>query len=136
MLRLALSLVSSLQAGARLKDTLERSIRQAAIVVAAIVVLLFAAGFGMAAACHALVENGFSAPAAAGLIAGVLALIGIVLLFIGLRKSRPRQPDFVNAPAEGLAMVDQSLNKAMKQVGPLTLLAVAFAVGVLASRRR
>lgn len=136
MLRLALSLVSSLQTGARLKDTVERSIRQAAIVVAAIVALLFAAGFGLAAGYHALVQNGFAPPAAAGLIAGVLALIGIVLLFIGLRKSRPRQPDFVNAPAEGLAMVDQSLNKAMKQVGPMTLIAVAFAVGVLASRRR
>lgn len=136
MLRLALSLVSSLQAGARIKDTVERSIRQAAIVAAAIVVLLFAAGFGLATGYQALVANGFSPVAAAGLIAGILALIGVVLLFIGLRKTQPRQTSFVNAPAEGLAMVDQSVSKAMTQVGPLTLLAVAFAAGVLATRRR
>jgi hypothetical protein len=33
-------------------------------------------------------------------------------------------------------MVDQSVGKAMQQVGPLTLLAIAFAAGLLASRRR
>ena len=136
MLRLALSLVSSLQTGARIKQSVEQSIRRAVIVVAGIVVLLFAIGFGLATGYHALLVYDFSPLAAAGLIAGVLALIGVVLLFIGLHKSRPRQPDFVNAPAEGLAMVDQSVNKALTQVGPLTLLAVAFAAGLLASRRR
>jgi len=136
MWRLALSLVSSIQAGARIKQSVEQSVRRAAIVVAAAVVLLFAVGFGLAAGYHALLIYDFSPLAAAGLIAGVLALIGLVLLFIGLHKPRPRQPDLVNAPAEGLAMVDQSVNKAMNQVGPLTLLAAAFAAGLLASRRR
>lgn len=136
MLRLALSLVSSLQAGARIKQTVEQSVRRAMIVVAAIVVLLFAVGFGLAAGYQALLLYGFTALGAAGLIAGLLAVIGLVLLIIGLRKPRPKQPDFVNAPAEGLAMVDQSVNKAMNQVGPLTLLVAAFAAGLLASRRR
>ena len=104
--------------------------------MAAIVVLLFAVGFGLAAGYHALLVYDFSPLAAAGMIAGILALIGLVLLFVGLQKSRPREPDFVNVPAEGLALVDQSVNKAMNQVGPLTLLAVAFAAGLLASRRR
>jgi len=42
----------------------------------------------------------------------------------------------VNAPAEGMAMIDQGVGKAMQQVGPLTLLVIAFAAGLLASRRR
>jgi hypothetical protein len=78
----------------------------------------------------------FSPIVAAGLIAGVLAVIGLVLLLLGVHKQSSKQPDFVNAPAEGLAMVDQSVNKAMNQVGPLTLLVLAFAAGLLASRRR
>ena len=136
MLRLVLSLVSSLQAGARIKQTVEQSVRRAVIVVAAMVVFLFAIGFGLAAGYQALLLYGFTALGATGLIAGLLAVIGLVFLLIGLHKPRPKQPDFVNAPAEGLAMVDQSVNKAMNQVGPLTLLVAAFAAGLLASRRR
>ena len=136
MLRLALSLVSSLQTGARIKQSVEQSVRRAVLVVAAIVVLLFAIGFGLVAGYQALLLYDFTPLGAAGLIAGLLAAIGVVLLLIGLHKPRPKQPDFVNAPAEGLAMVDQSVNKAMNQVGPLTLLVVAFAAGLLASRRR
>ncbi|MDJ0512854.1 MAG: hypothetical protein QNJ62_05360 [Methyloceanibacter sp.] len=136
MLRLVLTLVSSLQTGARIKQSVEQSVRRAVIVVAAVVVLLFAIGFGLVAGYQALLLYGFTPLGAAGLIAGILAAFGVVLLLIGLHKPRPKQPDFVNAPAEGLAMVDQSVNKAMKQVGPLTLLVVAFAAGLLASRRR
>ncbi|ODR94529.1 hypothetical protein AUC70_07765 [Methyloceanibacter stevinii] len=136
MLRLALSLVSSLQAGARIKQSVEQSLRRAVIVVAAIVVLLFAVGFGLATGYQALLVYDFTPLAAAGLIAGILAAIGVVLLLIGLHKPQPKQPNLVNAPAEGLAMVDQSINKAMNQVGPLTLLVGAFAAGLLMSRRR
>ncbi|MEM7400105.1 MAG: hypothetical protein AAF354_14425 [Pseudomonadota bacterium] len=136
MLRLALSLVSSLQTGARIKQSVEQSVRRAVIVVAAIVVLLFAIAFGLVAGYQALLLYDFTPLGAAGLIAGLLAVTGVVLLLIGLHKPRPNQPDCVNAPAEGLAMVDQSVNKAMNQVGPLTLLVVAFAAGLLASRRR
>jgi len=35
-----------------------------------------------------------------------------------------------------MAMIDQGVGKAMQQVGPLTLLVIAFAAGLLASRRR
>lgn len=136
MLRLALSVLSSLQAGARIKQSVEQSVRRAVLIAAAIVVLLFAFGFGLIFAYHALVIYDFSPISAAGLIAGLLAIIGLVLLLIGLRKPRPKQPDVSDAPAEALAMVDQSVNKAMNQVGPLTLLLVAFAAGLLASRRR
>ena len=136
MLRLALSLLGSLQTGARIKQSVEQSVRRAVIVVAAIVILLFAVGFGLAAGYQALLVYDFSPLGAAGLIAGVLAAIGVVLLLIGLHKPQPKQPSLVNAPAEGLAMVDQSVSKAMNQVGPLTLLVAAFAAGLLAARRR
>ncbi|MEM7191939.1 MAG: phage holin family protein [Pseudomonadota bacterium] len=136
MLRLALSLVSSLQTGAMIKDTVRRSVRRTVILVAATIILLFAFGFGLVAGYHALMELDLSPLTSAAIVAGILAVIGFVLLMVGLHKPRPKQPDFVNAPAEGLAMVDESVNKAMKQVGPLTLLAVAFAAGLLASRRK
>jgi len=136
MLRLALSLVSSLQAGARIKQSVEQSVRRAVIVVAAAVVLLFAVGFGLVAFYQALLLYGFTPLGASGVVAGVLAAIGVVLLLIGMHKPQPKRPDYVNAPAEGLAMVDKSINKAMNQVGPLTLLVAAFAAGLLASRRR
>jgi len=136
MWRLALSLFSSLQAGARIKQSVEQTARRAVIVAAASVVLLFAVGFGLATGYQALLLYGFSALAAAGIVAGILAAIGLVLLLIGLKKPSPKQPTLANAPAEGLAMVDQGVNKAMTQVGPLTLLVAAFAAGLLASRRR
>ena len=87
------------------------------VIAAAIVVLLFAFGFGLIVLYQALVLYDFSPMSAAGLIAGVLAVIGLVLLLIGVHKPRPKQPDFVNAPAEGLAMVDgkiyqKAINKA------------------------
>jgi hypothetical protein len=36
---------------------------------------------------------------------------------------------------EGMGVVGQGVGKAMQQVGPGTLLAIAFIAGVLASRR-
>ncbi len=138
MLRLVLSLISSLQIGARIKDTVERSVKQAIVVAIAIVVLLFAIGFGLVAAYQALIVYGFTPLAAAGIVAGVLAVLGILILALASLVGKPkrREPTFVNAPAEGMAMIDQSVGKAMQQVGPLTLLVIAFAAGLLASRRR
>ena len=57
MLRLALSLLSSLQIGARLKQSFERSLRLAAVVAVAIIILLAAAGFGLLAAYQALISR-------------------------------------------------------------------------------
>jgi len=138
MLRLVLSLISSLQIGARIRDAVERSVRQAIVVAIAIVVLLFAIGFGLVAAYQALIVYHFTPLAAAGIVAGVLAALGILILAIAPQFGKPKrkEPTFVNAPAEGIAMIDQSVGKAMQQVGPLTLLVIAFAAGLLASRRR
>ena len=37
---------------------------------------------------------------------------------------------------EGVGMLDQGVGKAMQQVGPVGLLAIAFIAGVLLSRRK
>ena len=138
MLRLVLSLISSLQIGARIKDTVERSVKQAIVIAIAVVVLLFAIGFGLVAGYQALIVYDFTPLAAAGIMAGVLALLGVLILAMVplFGKPKRREPTFVNAPAEGMAMIDQGVGKAMQQVGPLTLLVIAFAAGLLASRRR
>jgi len=140
MLRLALTLLSSLQMGARLKQTVDRSLRQAAIIGIAVAVLIAAVVFGLVAAYHALISvYGFTQAGAAGLLAFILALLGvmiIVVMRVSERQPRTTAQATRDAPAEGLAMIDQSLGKAMQQVSPLTLVAIAFAAGLLASRRR
>lgn len=140
MLRLGLSLLSSLQMGARIKDSVDRLIRQSIVIAVAIVVLLAAAVFGLVALYHALVSvYGFTPLEAAGIVAAGLALLGVLTLAalpLFVRKPKPETARMVAAPSEGLALVDQSLGKAMQQVGPLTLLVIAFAAGLLASRRR
>ena len=56
MLRAALALLSTLQIGARIKESLERSLRQAIVIAVAAVLLVAAAVFGLLAAYHALVS--------------------------------------------------------------------------------
>lgn len=138
MLRIVLSLVSSLQIGARIKDAIERSVKKAIVIAIAAVVFLFAVGFGLVAAYQALIVNAFTPPESAAIVAGALVVLCLIILAFVPLLGRPKQPTetFVNAPAEGIAMVDQSVGKAMQQVGPLTLLVIAFAAGLLASRRR
>jgi hypothetical protein len=133
-------MLSSLQIGARVKDSIERALRQAVVIAVAVVFLLFALGFALVAGYHALIQYYAYTPLqSAGIVAAALALIGgLVLASLPLfgRPVRRRPPAVTAVPAEGLAMVDQGVGKAMQQVGPLTLLAIAFAAGLLASRRR
>ena len=60
MLRLVLSLISSMQVGARIKDTVEQSVRWAVVAAIALVVLLFAISFGLAAGYYALIGQGLT----------------------------------------------------------------------------
>jgi len=140
MLRLVLSLVSSLQIGTRIKDAVERSVKKTVVIAIAAVILLFAAAFGLVAAYQALITvYGFAALSAAGIVAGALvALALLVLAFLPIinRQKKTSAQSLAAAPAEGMAMIDQGVGKAMQQVGPLTLLVIAFAAGLLASRRR
>ena len=141
MLRTALALLSSLQVGLRIKESIERSLRQAIVIAVAIIILLFAAAFGLVAAYHGLVARyAFSPAGGAGIIAAALALLGLLILATLLlfvrRRPHPQAPSLAAAAGEGVGMLDQSVGKAMQQVGPVTLLAIAFIAGVLASRRR
>jgi hypothetical protein len=139
MLRLVLTAVSSLQIGTRIKDAIERSVKKAVIIAIAAVILLYAVAFGLVAGYQALVMYGFLPVESAGIVAGALVVLAlIVLAFIPVvtRQKETQVQNLMDAPAEGMAMIDQSVGKAMKQVGPLTLLVAAFAAGLLASRRR
>ena len=140
MLRSALALLSSLQIGLRIKESIERSLRQAIVIAVAVIVLIAAAAFGLLAAYHALVlSNGFTAPQAAGILAAALALLGVLILAtlpFFARKRKPQAPSMMEATGEGAGLLDQGVGKAMQQVGPVTLLAIAFIAGLLASRRK
>jgi hypothetical protein len=140
MLRTALALLSTLQIGARIKDSLERSLRQAAVVAVAVVLLIAASVFGLIAAYQALVSIfQFDAVEAAAIMAGVLLLIGLIVLAIVPSMGRP--PKETPAPArlastpDPAAMIDQGVGKAMQQVGPVPLLVAAFLAGIFAGRR-
>jgi drug/metabolite transporter (DMT)-like permease len=140
MLRSALALLSSLQIGLRIKESIERSLRQAIVVAVGAIVLIAAAAFGLVAAYQALVLTyGFTPPAAAGIVAAALTLLGVLILatlpLFG-RKRKPQAPSMMAAGSEGVGLLDQGVGKAMQQVGPVTLLAIAFVAGLLASRRK
>ena len=140
MLRAAMALLSTLQIGARIKESLERSLRQAAVIAVAVVFLVAAAVFGLIAAYHALVSiYQFDAAEAAAIMAGVLLLVGLIVIAIALSMGHgPKRPaqalSFASAP-DPTAMLDQGVGKAMQQVGPVPLLAIAFIAGVLFGRR-
>ena len=140
MLRSALALLSSLQVGLRIKESVERSLRQAVVVAVAAIVLIGAAAFGLLAAYQALVLSyGFTPPEAAIIIAAALALLGVLILAtlpLFARKRKPQAPSMLAAASEDAGMLEQGVGKAMQQVGPLTLLAIAFIAGLLASRRK
>ncbi len=139
MLRSALALLSSLQIGLRIKESVERSLRQAIVVAVAVVVLIIAAAFGLLAAYQALIAHGFTPAEAAGIVAASLALLGVLILAtlpLFARKRKPQEPSMLAAGSEGVGMLDQGVGKAMQSVGPVTLLAIAFVAGILASRRK
>ena len=139
MLRSALALLSSLQVGLRIKESVERSLRQAVVVAVAAVLLIGAAAFGLLAAYQALVALGFTPAEAAGIVAAALALLGVLILAtlpLFARKRKPQAPSMLAARGEGAGMLEQGVGQAMQQVGPVTLLAIAFVAGLLASRRK
>ena len=140
MLRTALALFSSLQIGSRIKESVERSLRQAVVVIVAAVVLIAAAIFGLIAAYHALVLTyGFTPNEAAGIIAASLALLGVLTLAtlpLLARKRKSEAPSMPAAMGEGATVLDQSVGRVMQQVGPVGILAIAFLAGVFLSRRK
>jgi hypothetical protein len=140
MLRSALALLSSFQIGLRIKESVERSLRQAVLVIVAAVVLIAAAVFGLIAAYHALVLSyGFTPTEAAGIVAACLALLGVLILAtlpLFARKRQAQAPSMQAAVGEGATVLDQSVGRVMQQIGPVGILAIAFLAGVLLSRRK
>ena len=138
MLRSALALLSSLQVGLRIRESIERSVRQAAVIAVALVILIIAALFGLFSVYQLLVTH-YTPAAAAGIIAAALFLLSMLALAtLPLFAPRPKRqaPSMAVAAGEGVNMIDQGVGKAMQQVGPITMLAIAFVAGILASRRR
>lgn len=139
MLRAALALLSTLQIGARLRESLERCLRQAVVIAVAVVLLIAAAAFGLLAAYQALVSHYlFSPTQAAAIMAGSLLLVGLIVLaivpIVGKQPKRAK-PGPLAATGEGVSLVNQGLGKAVQQIGPLPLLAIAFLAGLFAGRR-
>jgi hypothetical protein len=139
MLRAAMALLSTLQIGARIKDSIERALRQAVVVAIAAVIILAAVTFGLIAAYHALISiYEFSAAEAAAIMAVCLLVLGVIVLVIasivGREPAKHPRPSPL-AGAEGENLVDQGVGKAMQQIGPVPLLAIAFLAGLFAGRR-
>lgn len=139
MLRAALTLLSTLQLGNRVKETLDRSLKQAAFLAVAALFLIAALIFGLITAYYALVAIfNFEPVEAAGIMAAVLLVIGLIFLAIvaniGKRRVPPRPSPLAN-PIQGVNVVDESVGRAMQQIGPLPLLAIAFIAGIFAGRR-
>jgi hypothetical protein len=139
MLRAALVLLSSLQIGVRIKRSIERSVRQAVLIAIASLLLIAAAGFGLLASYYALVSiYQFSTFQAAAIMAASLVLVGLIVFaivpLIGKQAKRASPAPLV-ATGEGTGLMDQGLGKAIRQIGPVPMIAIAFVAGLLASRR-
>jgi hypothetical protein len=139
MLRMALALLSTVQFGARIKDSFERGLRQAAIAAVAVVFLIAAAVFALIATYHVLISSFQFTPAeAAAIMAGSLLLIGVLMLALAPRVGQaPRKtpPSPLAAAGQGAGLLDQGVGNVVRQVGPVNLVAIAFLAGLFAGRR-
>ena len=101
--------------------------------------LVAAAVFGLIAAYHALVSvYQFDAMEAAAIMAAGLLLFALLVLaivpLIG-RKPKRAAPYPLVSTGDATTMIDQVVGKAMQQIGPVSLLAIAFIAGMLTGRR-
>jgi predicted Co/Zn/Cd cation transporter (cation efflux family) len=118
-----------------MKQSLERYLRQAVVIALAAGLFIAVAVFGLLAAYHALVSiYQFSALEAAAIMAACLLLVGLMVPLIG-RQAKRASPAPIVATGEGTGLIDQGLGKVIQQIGPVRLIALAFVVGLLASRR-
>ena len=134
-MRVAAPLLSTLkiQAVARIRYSLERSMRQAMIIGLAGLLLIAGTAFGLVAAYHALVSIYHFDPAeASAIVAGILLLTGfIVLAFVptSRKPKRAARTRFFSNDATGI------VQQGVQQIGPVPLIAIAFITGILAGRR-
>jgi hypothetical protein len=138
MLRAALALLSTLQIGARIKRSLSASPaghrhlpRRGGV----------AYRRGSSACLRPITRwspSISSALEAAAIMAACLLLIRLILVailpLVGRQPKRASSTPLV-ARGDGAGLIDQGVGKAMQQVGPVPLVAIAFLAGLLASRR-
>jgi hypothetical protein len=143
-MRMAFALLSSLQIGARIQKSLEHLFWQSAVIGIAATFVIAALIFGLVAIYGAAVTvYAFSPFEAATLMALTLLLIGLLILMaLPLSRSRSRRQTTAIIPGhnagmmtQSVGLVDRGLGAVMQRLGPLPLVAIAFAAGLFASRR-
>jgi hypothetical protein len=135
MLRWALALLSMLGLGGHVRQSFDRLLKQALIVVVAVAFIVAAAAFGILAAYRELVTI-YPLPQAALLMALALLLLAFlalaVLLLIAPKRKTTRN---LVSPGRSLNPIGGGMRNAVTQIGPFPLVLIAFATGVLAGRR-
>jgi len=135
MLRSALALLSMLGLGGHVRQSFDRLLKQALIVVVAVAFIVAAAAFGILAAYRELVTI-YPLPQAALLMALALLLLAFlalaVLLLIDPKRTTTRN---LVSPGRSLNPIGGGMRNAVTQIGPFPLVLIAFATGVLAGRR-
>jgi hypothetical protein len=135
MLRSALALLSMLQVGSRFRQSFDRLLKQALIVVVAVAFIVAAAAFGVLAAHRALVTI-YPLPEASLLMALAFLLLALLAL-TALPLIAPKHKTTRNlvSPGQAIVTMDRGMRNAVRQIGPFPLVLIAFAGGVLAGRR-
>jgi hypothetical protein len=134
MFRSALALLSMLQVGTRVRESFDRLRWQAIIIAVAVLFFIAAVAFGLLAAYRELVSI-YQQPEAAALMALALLLIGILALWsLQLMAPKRERRRVLISPTRGRNPIEV-MNGAMRQTGPVPLVLIAFAGGVLAGRR-
>lgn len=138
MLRALISSLSSLRTVDRIVQTAKRLMRQSAVIAVASALFLMAVAFLLVLAYQALMAVYDLTPmASAGILSGALILSAMLALAV-LPLMEPKQdhrPMLSLAQNDAADAINGALRSSMRQVGPITLLAAAFAAGLLASRR-
>lgn len=125
-----------------MKAAIQRKIRSAVGWAVAGLLLAAAAVFALIAVYGLLLRGGLDTVQAAGLMAAALAVVAVgVVATVSLVNRRQRTPSQSTAAPAGhygdspIGALDQQVGRAVQQVGPISLLAMAFAIGLLAGRR-
>ena len=118
-----------------MRQSFDRLLKQALIVVVAVAFIVAAAAFGILAAYRELVTI-YPLPQAALLMALALLLLAFlalaVLLLIAPKRKTTRN---LVSPGRSLNPIGGGMRNAVTQIGPFPLVLIAFATGVLAGRR-
>lgn len=141
MLRTFLRIALPLAAQQGLKSTFGSLRRQAALLLAAAFLLGAAFVFGLIAVYALLRGAGFPVEGAAGILAGALAGTAVLMLAVNAYRNKRGTSRFKSSlssmsDSSPLEMADQQANKLMRKVGPVSLLAAAFAIGLTVARRK